>query len=224
MSTGDVADFVKRLSASLPQGWFGENPTLVNDLLTGFATLDSFIYGLIAYIVLQMRIQTATGDNLDLIACDYFGDILTRNHCIRDDVFRQLILSTLLQEQATRQGMFNAVKNLTGNDPLIIEPWNYADLGAFNVPIWGFNTAGGFGSGAPYNFWIVVYVTSPIDTTYGGFNGDTWGWSVFGSGANGAYLSESNDNHCGLKDAEIIDLINRVKVYGTVAHITIVRI
>lgn len=220
MAIGDKNDFANRLKMVLPT-WFGDNYPILNALLNGYADLESFIYSLVQYVKLQMRIQTATDENLDLIACDFFGDLLERFPGVSDTLFRKEILATLLEEMATRQGMIKAIKNLTGHDPIIFEPWNYNDTGAYNVNVWGYNSGGAYGGYAPYNFWINVFVSgSPMDK-YGGLNSDTWGYNSTDNGANGAYGNPAlNDGT--LTYDQVLAVINRVKVGGTVPHLTLI--
>jgi hypothetical protein len=226
---GDKNNFIERLKQVLPTNWYGEIPEtkegknndVLVSLLSGFATLDSFIYSIMEYVKEQMRIQTATDDNLDLIACDYFGDFLIRFPGTNDTDFRRQILATLLEEMATREGMRKAIFNLTGYYPIIWEPFNPDDTGAYNVPNWGYNTGGGYGGHIPYNFWITVYVDGSVMDSYGSLNTETWGYNGIELGDNGAYGNPSLLSTT-LTYEQVLAVINRVKVGGTVPHLTLV--
>ncbi len=221
MATGDVNDFINRLNKLLSP-WFGEQYPLLNSLLTGYATMDAFIYSLTEYLTNQMRIQTAMGENLDLIACDYFEGILSRTEGMSDDIFRNLIQCTLIEEMCTVQGMKNALFNLTGYYPVIWEPWDSSQTGAYNVNVWGYNNGGAYGDNAPYQFWIEVFVNEPSSSKYGGFNTNTWGYNkTTVDGSNGAYSGQSGTV---LTYDQILAVVNRVKVGGTVPNLTVTYI
>jgi len=219
MATGDVQNFIDRLKIVLPP-WFGESIPLLNAFLTGFATMDAFIYSIMTYIELQMRLQTATDDNLDIIACDYFGNLLFRAPTMTDAAFMNYIQATLLEEMATRKGMIHAITVLTEIPPIIWEPWDAGGNAAYNIPVWGYNTGGSYGSNIPYNFWINVFVIGNIMNNYGVFDFPTWGYNQSGPIINGAYGNSSLYNYTLTYD-EILALINRIKVGGTVPHLTV---
>ncbi|MGX7707968.1 hypothetical protein [Methylobacterium sp. Gmos1] len=132
MGTGDPDDMVARLRALLPP-WFPDDDPILDGLLGGIAALLAFTYDLIADLKRQTRIATATGGWLDLIAFDYFGIRFGRRPDEADDAFRPRILKELLRPRATREAIVEALVDLTGRTPLIAEPWNPGDCGAYDV-------------------------------------------------------------------------------------------
>jgi hypothetical protein len=125
MAVGSSLDIYNRFIQNLPSGWFGEDHPNLDSLLLAFITTYYYQYNnQYLYSILQQRIQTATGYNLDLISMDYEGDNLPRLPNENDDTYRQRILATVVQIKATRQAMYNALLTLTGYPPLIFEGWN----------------------------------------------------------------------------------------------------
>ena len=173
-----------RLIQQLPSNWFSPNDhKLVDTVLQGFITTAKLNFDQLQYVFNQMRIQTATGQNLDLISLDYFGGNLPRKYNGQipetDLSFRNRILATLLQEKTTRYGMQNALYLLTGIQPIIFEPWNYYDCGAYNVPTLAYNTLGKYGSGSYLGqVFIDVFINAfdemggfaGYNSTFGGLN------------------------------------------------------
>ena len=75
---GDLSDFISRLGVALPKRWFAEQSPNLDALLASIATPWVWLYNLIAYVIAQTRLATATNGWLDLIAFDYFGRDLSR--------------------------------------------------------------------------------------------------------------------------------------------------
>ncbi len=229
MATGDKQDFIQRLLNNIPE-WFGENNPLLDATLGGSATQHSFIYSLWEYLKLQTRIITATEENLDLISCDFFGDRVPRRSEESDDVYRRRILSLLFQPKATRPAMFNAIKNLTGVDPIIFESWNPSDCGGYagvtSVPpyIIGYSVTGKYGSGS-YRYQAFIDVFLPPHqgmVGYWGFNGLPFGFNASGGLAVGWYGGQSLLDDL-ISDQDVYDLISNVKVFGTIVWVRIER-
>jgi hypothetical protein len=152
---GDLADFVWRLRTVLPKRWFAEQSPNLAAILTSIATPWVWLYGLITYVVTQTRLATATDDWLDLISNDYFGHTLKRKTNEADFSFRRRIQAALLREAATRSAVCAGLESLIGTQPIIFEPANCADTGAYggsaeasNMPGTGmaYGQAGGWGS------------------------------------------------------------------------------
>jgi hypothetical protein len=215
MATGDVDNFVSRLEQVIPP-WFGEKYPLLSAFLTGFASMESFLYGLLQYVQEQVVIQTATGNNLDLVCCDYFEGLFERYPQMSDTQFRVLIQATLLEPLCTRQAMENAIYNLTGYYPKIYEPFQ-TEGNAFLDSV-SFLDAGSFVGGSdPYNFWIEVFVQSP--TVSGSAFVD--GSSSFVDGPAGTLSFVGSNSTTVLTYDQVLAVINRVKVGGTVPHLTL---
>jgi hypothetical protein len=215
-----------RLTQQLPQSWWGTLHPVEDELLEGFITTAELNYGQFNYVFLQLRIQTATGNNLDLISQDYFGGMLPRNTGENDDSFRNRILATLLQEKTTRYGMQNALFLLTGFEPTIFEPWNYYDCGAYNnYTSLAYNTVGSYGSASyPGEVFIDVYVNGYDSMgNYSGYNDYYGGYNTAGSGAvlwygNNSLILET------VTDENIYQTINLTKPEGVLCWVSIHRI
>lgn len=130
MATGDSNDILSRVKKLIPYGWFSSTAPIRDAVLGGMSDVTSSFYNLLVYAQQQARIATAGGPFLDIIAYDYLGRFLQRNG-ESDEVFRNQILSTVLQERVTRAGMTGVMGKLTGNTPTIFEPWNPYDTGCY---------------------------------------------------------------------------------------------
>src|ERR1700722_7125188 len=129
--TGDLSDLVSRLLAMLPKRWFGERNPNLNALLSSIAASWVWLYDLIAYVIMQTRLATASGGWLDLIAVDYFGDDLGRKINEADFSYRSRIQVALLREAATRSAVAAGLEGLTGTEPIIFEPANCMDTRSY---------------------------------------------------------------------------------------------
>jgi hypothetical protein len=139
-------------------GWFADSNPTANALLTGAATALAFVYGLFVYAVAQSRILTATGIWLDMIAQDFYAGSVQRGPNQDDDGFRASIVANLFRARATRQGIFDVLLILTGNAPLILEPFAPADTGAYGAGHAGYGAAGGYGSRViPAQAFVTAY-------------------------------------------------------------------
>lgn len=158
MSTGDQSDFVDRLKSLLPNGWFSGDTPVLDAVLNGIAYCLAFLYGLIAYAKLQTRIKTVSDGFLDLAAFDYFGAFIARRLGELDASLRGRVLQNLLREKATRRGVIKVLTDLTGQVPIVFEPWRPLDCGAYDTNICGYDVAGGYGAtDLPYQAFITAY-------------------------------------------------------------------
>jgi hypothetical protein len=164
--TGDLKDFISRLWAVLPKGWFAEQSPNLEALLTGIATPWVWLYSLVAYVINQTRLTTATDESLDLISNDYFGSGLARKSGEGDFAYRSRIKTALLREAATRFAVSAGLEDLIGAQPAIFEPANCTDTGSYgalagdlNIPGTGmaYGQAGGWGSLVlPLQFFVTA--------------------------------------------------------------------
>jgi hypothetical protein len=166
MATGDVNDFIGRIKSVLPRGWFPAAPSagqatqtpVLDALLTGISTMWAWLYSLVMYAFLQVRISTATDIFLDLISMDYFGTGLPRNPNEADAAFATRIKANLFPALQTRAAIIAGLTNLTGRAPTIFMPADTGDAGGYNTGAFAYNTAGGYGSLAlPAQFFVTAY-------------------------------------------------------------------
>lgn len=181
MAIGDQDDIYYRIISNLPN-WFGSGHPILDAIISAYigfnqsppqCTTTYFHYNFqYLYAVLQVRIQTATGINLDLISQDFLGSSLPRKVDETDDSYRARIIANLIKERATRRAMISVLTELTGHVPVIIEPGRPLDHGGYNVPsALAYNTIGSYGTSAPYTCWIYVTL-DPFQGmgSYSGYN------------------------------------------------------
>ncbi|GLR67558.1 hypothetical protein GCM10010909_22390 [Acidocella aquatica] len=159
---GDTSDMLARLKMVLPGRWFSDSAPVLEALLTGLASAWSGLYALLGFVQAQTRIGSASGIFLDIASADYMGGALPRRAGEADVAYRARIRNNLVAPRATRAGLVEALRNLTGRVPMVFEPMNAGDTGGYNVNL-GYNIAGGYGSlDLPYQFFLTAY--RPNDT------------------------------------------------------------
>jgi hypothetical protein len=224
--TGDQDDFIARLKATKPQGWYPSSAPIVDGLLTAFANVAAFIYGLIAYAKLQTRIMTATDGWLDLIAFDFFGRRMVRG-TRSDNLFRSAIIAELFRPRQTRQAIIDILTGLTGKVPIVFEPARPQDTGGYAPGPAGdghgyglaYNLAGGYGSLLmPYQILVQAFrpATAGIPNVIG-----------YGAPA-GGYSTPSTFEYGNLDmiegsvtDADIYSAVDNVRAAGITAWVAI---
>ncbi len=164
---GDQVDIAGRLRSVLPSRWFGDTTPVLDTLLNAIAAGWAYSYQFLQYTRTQARLGTASGVWLDLIARDFFGNVLSRAPGETDDVFRLVVRRDILRPLGTRAALTAAVADLTGRPPIIFEPRNTRDTGGYAqldpsgmVPGGGIGycTGGGWGSLAlPFQFFVTVF-------------------------------------------------------------------
>ncbi|PON10747.1 hypothetical protein C2W62_48455, partial [Candidatus Entotheonella serta] len=128
MATGDQNDFARRVRQLLPFGWFPDPPAenqsekapVLNGVLQGIGNILSWVYDLFGQVNLQMRLATATGSFLDMIAYDFFGDALPRASGETDAAYRKRIQEALVAQKNTRTAITEALQDLTGQTPIVV--------------------------------------------------------------------------------------------------------
>jgi hypothetical protein len=213
MTIGTQADIAARIFRWLPTRWFpsGCGPgTLIFAIVSGLAAGFSMIYTAIAYAGLQVRIATATDGWLDLIAGDYFGNILRRNAGEPDTAFSLRIRREILREKVTREALDRVVLDTTGNHPVLIEANRVSDIGAWRQ---GFAwRSGSYGSaGLPFQIFLTTARQNPVPFPLLG------GWRVLPSAYRGSGLAYSLPSimpPTQPPDAAIIAAIERVRPAG----------
>ena len=155
---GDQQDFISRIKAILPVGWFREEAPILDGVLAGIGWALSAAYDLVAYARNQCRIRTATDGFLDLIAFDYFGNGLPRKRQEMDDAYRTRILAALFPEKGTRRGLIRTLEVLTGRTPRVFEPARPADTGGYNTTGMAYGLAGAYGTLLmPNQAFVIAY-------------------------------------------------------------------
>lgn len=159
MAKGDQTDFLARLRAVLPTGWFPDQSPVLDAVLTGIAYSLSWVYSLIQYARLQTRLLTATDVFLDILAYDFLGTRLSRFSGETDSHFRARIKHEILRSKGTRAALIQALQELTGYAPIVFEPSNSTDIGGgYNGPTMGYGASGYYGSlELPYQAFVTAF-------------------------------------------------------------------
>lgn len=209
---GSVNDIAARIRQLLP-GWFSDRNPTANALLDGGASALNFVYGLYAYASAQTRILTGSGIWLDLIAQDFYAVAVQRGPNQDDDSFRANILANLFRPRATRQGIIDVLLTLTGNAPVIIEPFAPADTGAYGIGYAGYGAAGGYGSQAiPAQGFITVF--RPVQYGIAQVAGYGVVTAAYGAPSQAEYASLASISSI-VTDADIYAAVDATKAAGT---------
>jgi hypothetical protein len=211
MATGDTTDIKSRLLAVLPP-WFGDGNPILNAVLTMAAQVLAVAYGLYTYAKDQTRIRTATGIWLDIIAVDFFGALLPRGDNEADDDYRQRILANLFRPRATRAAISDVITAVTGQSPIIIEPFSPADCGAYGVGYAGYGSAGAYGSvSLPAQAFVIA--SRPTQAGISNVAGYGFPQAGYGVGSQSEYATLSMMG-AGVADADIYAAIANTKAAG----------
>lgn len=218
---GTGPEIASRIRQLLPR-WFADSNPTANALLDGAASALAFVYSLYVYAAAQTRILTASGIWLDLIAQDFYATAIQRGPNQGDDSFRANILANLFRPRATRQGIIDVLLTITGNVPVILEPFVPADTGAYGVGYAGYGAAGGYGSQA---IPAQAFVTAFRPVQYGIAQVAGYGVATAGYGApsQAEYASLALVSSI-VTDADIYAAIAATKAAGTAIWVRIINI
>jgi hypothetical protein len=198
----------RRLQSLLPR-WFGDQTPILDAVLRGLALTADFIHRLIGYARLQTRIKTATDGWLDIIAADFFGNMLKRGASQSDSTFSSRIIANLFRERATRRGLIQTLTDLSGQAPIVFEPQRPLDTGSYRGPRLGYGAAGGYGSmHLAYQCFVTAYRPRIANAPF------IAGYRI----STGAYSTPSRAAYAqrgGMRDTDIFEAIDRVKPVGT---------
>lgn len=224
MAVGDQDYFLRSIKQTLPH-WFGNSETPILDaILKAYAWAGSFLYSQLAYVRLQTRIKTATDDNLELIADDFFGPgNFPRDQGESDDSYRNRILINIIQERVTRAAIIKVLERLTGRTPKIFEPGRPADTGGYRVGGVGYGVAGGYGSILLHaQFFVTAYRPNGnnlIDNKLAKSAG--YGVSVGGYGVGAIQFGSISMLSNLVTDAQIYQAVNITRAAGVTAWVQI---
>jgi hypothetical protein len=220
----DQQDIFRRIKATLPGRWFGEDTPILDSVLKSLSAGWLNFFKLLEFVRMQTRIHSAFDASLDLIARDYFGQRIQRRPQETNDSFRQRICTELLRDRCTRAAIYDVLQELTGRPPIIFEPTNPQDTGCYGLlglpelGSGGYCTSGGWGSlNLPFQAFVRAFRMEAAGIAM--VNG--WGGSIgaFGGGFS-AYIS-SNTNMSSASDSEIYEAVSRTAPVGTIIWLSI---
>ena len=222
MTTGSPADILARVKKLIPKGWFKWVAPYRDALIGGLTDSAAWNYTLVAYAKAQTRLSTAYGVWLDVFAYDFLGLFLVRNK-LPDDTFRVIIRATILQERVTRASMIASIKALTGYAPMVFEPWNTFDTGAYSgadgikYSTFGYNIGqGGYGN---MNLPGQTFIQVTRGSTSGVPGVDGWGGTIGAYGAGAIEYVSQLTPLAGVTNDIIYNMINTTKPTGTTCWI-----
>lgn len=219
MATGDLNDFRARIKATLPR-WYADLSPILDALLSGVAQALEYVYALYLYAQMQTRIKTATDGWLDLIAGDFFGTRILRRANQTDASFRAIIIANLFRERATRKALIQVLTDLTGRAPVLIEPQQPGDTGAYGVPTSGYGVAGFYGSRLlPSQMFLIAFRPASAGIpNIAGYGNSPAAYRTPSVGGMYGSLSMIQGQ---VTDADIYAAIDSVKPVGTVIWTTL---
>jgi hypothetical protein len=177
--TGDSPDMLERLKSLIPGGWFASSLAPLRDaVFGGLSDALSNSYALLVAVKAQTRIATASGWFLDIIAWDFFGPRFLRLKAESDTSWRTRIIKEILRPRQTKAAIEQAVFDLTGRQPNVLEFWNPNDAGAYDVGTLAYDVSGFYGDLANNQIWVTAYrpagegvpTVAGYDTGAGGYD------------------------------------------------------
>jgi hypothetical protein len=217
-------DILRRIKATLPTRWFGQNTPILDLVLTSLSSGWVGLFNLLNYVRAQTRISTAFYIWLDIIAKDYFGYRLRRRQSETDSSFRRRICIELLRDRCTRKSVCNLLQDLTGRVPVIFEPTNPRDTGCYGsltsigTGMSGYGCFGGWGS-LNLPFQVFVRAFRPIAAGVAMVNG--WGGAIGAYGTGSCEYVSLGMSSSQAEDGEVYESVRGVAPIGTIIWLSI---
>jgi hypothetical protein len=130
--------FAGRIADLFPPNWASDDAKASGNVFALLLTVGQKLTDVleqVQYIQSAARVPTETTPELDNAGLDFFGGSLPRPIGMPDADYAALILSSLFKPAATRKAISDAITQLTGQTPRMVEPWNVTDTGARDTPI-----------------------------------------------------------------------------------------
>lgn len=217
--------FAARLAALFPGGWAGSDAAqggLLYAFLLSLSQGLTAVLGQVQYALNAVYVPTETAPELDYASEDFYGNTLPRPPGMTDADYARLILSGLFQSAATRSAISNALKNLTGVTPRMIEPWAPGDTGAWDtvgVSYWDVdNVVSPFLWTGEERFTGFIITPAPPSSFNTGGNpilcwDDGWFWDIPGSAFFDLVINALSS---------VFSVINRLRAWGITVGVKIV--
>lgn len=219
----DADDFAARIIGLLPQAWFNDAAKAPGGnlwaLVSGLSASDAEQYSRIAALRRSLRLATAGSlDDLEVISRDFFGDTLPPQTGESVESYRRRIGLRLFLPGGTREALRIGLRRLTGQEPVIIEPWNPGDCGAWDGPF-GWDAAGVWGDlDLPWQGFVRTRrpaTTLALDTPITGAWDGLAGWD-------GPPLHFADALQAQIPDNSVVyDTVNAVRPEGTTVWVQI---
>jgi hypothetical protein len=218
----NAEEFRTRLRSHLPIGWFPDDSPVLDAVLSGVAAQKSFLMDQLDYVGDQARIATLRDVFLDMFADDHFGPgVLPRKGSEVDDSYRERIKRELFRDRGTRPAMAEAIKDLTGNEPVIFEPMNVRDTGTYGGKM-AYGLAGRYGSSL-MPFQVLIDVKNTVTGGIPGVHGYAIGSSLPPARTRGGYgvgaliYSTPEMVKVDVSNQDVMDAINTTRPVGVTA-------
>lgn len=236
MSVGDKDDVYNRSFMNLAP-WFGVGDKatfpVLYAVLQSFVSVYTFNYSQYEYVSNQMRLQTAYGNNLDLISQDYLGNSLPRYNNESDANYRARINANVLQPASTLFAMSNALFVLTGFTPYIFEQWNPGPISPDGTYVDSSNITHTttYNPATKYTYQAFINVYLP---QYVGMNTYPW-YNVHTGATNFLYYNQTSNGKItiggwyggqsliqeNITPAQVYQVVQNTKVWGTLIWVQI---
>ena len=206
----DQPGFVGRIRRRLPAGWFPDATPVLDGVLNGLASVWAAQWALLEYVVLQMRLATATDVWLDMAAADFLGFGFLRKPGEGDDAFRARIMREIIRPRATRPSIVTEIADLTGVVPEMVEAFNLKNVGCYGRTTMAYGV-GLYGSlTTPFQAFLTAYRPRTVGIpTIQGYGVGGWGYGFF------AYVDTSMfDGPPFVSDAEIYAAVASTQAAG----------
>jgi hypothetical protein len=129
----DSAGLLQRFKSLIPYGWFDDAAPLRDVVFGGLSDGLAWNYNQIMAVKAQTRRATSRGWMLDLYGWDFLGSRVLRRDGEGDPAWSARIQKEIFRPRVTRQSISDALTDLTGRTPVILEPWNANDCGAYDL-------------------------------------------------------------------------------------------
>lgn len=228
--------FAQRLAATYPNGWASPEAMQPGGVFYALHKMVggglSFVLGAVAYALGSTRVQTAAAPELDLASQDFFGSALPRLPGESDTAYRARIEQKLLFDfsfncGATRQSVIDAIENVTGLAPRVIEPWRPMDTGVIDgQPGAGMMFLDCDSPEAPARITDPIFYQGFIETilpTIPVLGGNPLPCMDVGMAPSGLYTDTAGSSMFDFTEPvppgeqAVYDAINSTKVFGTIA-------
>ncbi|PZP48557.1 MAG: hypothetical protein DI601_00270 [Azospirillum brasilense] len=172
-----MADMLSRLRGMIPRSWRGDDTPVLDAILAAAGVVLQRMADLLTWVRRQGRLRTAEGAQLDQIATDFLGAAVQREEGEDDESLRTRLRIELLRPKATRRAVIQAIEDVTGETPVVVEPARPADIGGYGVAR-GYGVGGRYGSlRLPYQAFITSYrPIAPGVPSVNGWTGTIAGW------------------------------------------------